>query len=435
MVRLALSNTLLGVPFVVLLSSLSGCTQLPTTPTVPGPVVLVPDRSNAVARWHDIGAATVVATVATMATEAEKYAAFPADMATMHLAMYDAAMAIDRRYQPYLHAPATVVAEASLDAATAAAAYQVLRTLFPNRSSLYQSAYDEFMAAIPDGASKTRGVETGNAAATVHLKRRSLDGRGKTLDPYVEHPAPGRYRGKNPVNRHWIAIRPFTLTSVAQFRPGPPPALTSAQYAADFNEVKNLGGTTSTLRTPAQQETAFFHSEAPGSYFTRNFGRFARTTDDPVEAARLMAAIYANYADAIAACLDAKYHYDTWRPQTAIPMAGDDGNPATDPDAAWKPLYPTPNHPEYPAAHSCSSGTMGELLRLYYGTDRVSFTWTSKNSDIVRTYSNVDALSEESTWARIHGGMHFRYSTSAGIELGKQVARWTMAHAFKPAPK
>lgn len=434
MARIALSKTL-GLAMLVGVFA-SGCGQVPTVPAQhAGPVVLVPDQRNAVARWHDIGAATVVASVATVATEAEKYAAFPADMATMHLAMYDAVMAIDRRYQPFLYAPVVVASDASLDAATAAAAYRVLQSLFPSRSNLYQSAYDQFMAAIPDGAAKTRGIDIGTASADMHLKMRSLDGRARTLDPYVENPAPGHFRGKNPVNRHWIAIRPFNLTSVAQFRPAPPPAMNSVQYATDYNEVKELGGVVSATRTAAQQETAFFHAEAPGSYFTRNFGRFARTTGDPVAAARLMAAIYTNYADAIAACLDAKYHYDAWRPQTAIPMADADNNPATMADAAWKPLYPTPNHPEYPAAHSCSSGSLGELLRQYYGTEQIQFTWTSKNTNTTRTYANIDGLNQDSTMARIYGGMHFRFSTTAGQELGKQVARWTMEHAFKPVPR
>ncbi len=148
-----------------------------------------------------------------------------------------------------------------------------------------------------------------------------------------------------------------------------------------------------------------------------------------------MAAIYTNYADAISACLDAKYHYDTWRPQSAIPLADADANPATVADAAWTPVLPTPNHPEYPAAHSCSAATLGELLRLYYGTDKVTFTWDSNVTGTTRSYTDTDALAEESKLARIYGGMHFRYATAAGATLGKKVAGWTMQHAFQPQPK
>jgi PAP2 superfamily len=406
-----------------------------TAPAAQQRVILVADQANAVAYWHDIGAATVTAKAQAAASEAEKYAAFPADMATLHLAMYDAAMAIDRRYRPFLYAPARPEADASLDAAIGTAACEVLRALFPSRADQYGQACERFMAAIPDTPGKARGIALGTAAAAAHLERRATDGRATVLPAYEPKEMPGRFRGKEPVNRFWPAIRPFTLTAIAQFRPPPPPALDSAAYAADFNEVKELGGMASTRRTAEQLETARFHSEAPAAYFTRNFGRFARTTADTTDAARLMAAIYANYADTIGACLEAKYHYDTWRPQSAIPLADTDGNPATLADAAWKPVLPSPNHPEYPAAHSCSAATLGELLRRYYGTERVTFDWDSKATGTTRTYTDTGALADESRMARIYGGMHFRYSTAAGAELGRKVAAWTMTHAFMPQQK
>lgn len=426
---LALSQSVL---FGLVVSLLWGCSH---TPQQPGPaVVLAADKTNAVVYWHDIGAATVTAKIPATATEAEKYAAFPADMATMHLAMYDAAMAIDRRYQPFLFSPAEPTPDAAIDAAIAAAAYEVLRTLFPSRASYFQQAYDDALAAIPDSSSKARGVALGAASAAAHLQRRAADGRATVLPAYPVNTAAGRFRGQDPVNRYWPSIRPFTLSSAAQFRPPAPPALDSAQYAADYTEVKELGGKVSTRRTPEQLETARFHSEMPQAYFTRNFGRFARTTANTGDAARLMAAIYANYSDAISACLEAKYHYDTWRPQSAIPLADSDGNDATLADPAWLPALPTPNHPEYPAAHSCSAATLGELLRQYYGTDKVTFTWDNKIAGTTRTYTDTDALTEESKMARIYGGMHFRFSTAAGAQLGKQVADWTMQHAFAPCP-
>jgi hypothetical protein len=397
--------------------------------------VLVADQSNAIVYWHDIGAATVTAKAQAAATEAEKYAAFPADMATLHLAMYDAVMAIERRYRPFLFESADRASGASLDAAVGSAAYEVLRALFPSRAGEYQQAYERFMAALPESAGKKQGIALGAAAASAHLQGRATDGRATAMPGYAAREAPGRFRGESPINRHWPGIRPFTLKAIAQFRPPPPPALDSAEYAADFNEVKELGGMRSSRRTAEQLDTARFHSELPPSYFTRNFGRFARTTADPVEAARLMAAIYVNYTDAIGACLEAKYHYDTWRPQSAIPLAETDGNPATIADPEWKPVLPTPNHPEYPAAHSCSAATLGELLRQYYGTDQVTFTWDSRITGTMRTYTDTDALAEESRMARIYGGMHFRYATTAGVELGRKVAAWTMKHAFMPQPK
>ncbi len=189
--------------------------------------------------------------------------------------------------------------------------------------------------------------------------------------------------------------------------------------AADFNEIKELGGKFSVRRTAEQTETARFHAEP---ILSRNLGRVARTTADPIAAARLMAAIYTNHFDALSACLDAKYHYDTWRPRSAIPLADTDNNRATVADAAWTSVFHTPNHPEYPAGHSCSAGALGQLLRHYYGTGKVTFTWDSDVARATRTYASTDAFAEESMMARIYGGMHFRYATTAGTELGKNVA-------------
>ena len=400
------------------------------------PVVLASDKTNAVAYWHDVAASTVAARQQQVpSTEAERYEAFAHDMATVHLAMYDAAMAIERRYRPYLFAPARHEPGASLDAAIGSAAYEVLHALFPGRSAVYAAAHGRFLAAIPEGAAKQAGIALGKAAAAAHLERRAHDGRAEPLGSYVAQEAPGRFRGKEPVARFFPYLRPFTLTSMAQFRPPEPPALDSAEYTADFNEVRELGGMASLRRTAEQLETARFHAEGPPWYFLRNFGRFARSTTDAADAARLVAAIYTNYADAIGACFEAKYHYDRWRPQSAIALADTDGNPATIADLSWKPVLPTPNHPEYPAAHSCSAGTLGELLRQIYGTDQVSFTWDSTVTATTRAYTDTDALAAESRMARIHGGMHFRYSTTAGAELGRKVAAWTMSHAFMREPK
>ncbi|WP_182915790.1 vanadium-dependent haloperoxidase [Massilia cavernae] len=374
------------------------------------------------AYWTDVGAATVNATVATATTPEERRPTFHADLATMHLAIYDAVSAIDGRYKPYLVTPVTVAAGASTEAAASAAAYSVLRALFPNRGAHYQAAYDSYLAGIPAGDAKTRGLALGAEVGAAIVANRANDGRAIVLQPYVPGTAPGKFRGMNPVSRFSPAIRPFIMTSASQFRPGPPPALDSAVYAADFNEVKELGGTVSTRRTAEQLDTARFHTEMPPIFLTRNFGRFARTTSDVADAARLMAAIYTGFADANNACFEAKYFYETWRPLSAIPLADTDNNPATVPDPGWTPVVPTPNHPEYPAAHSCTAGFLGELLRIYYGTENVTYTLNSNVTGTTRTYTNTGAFTEECTAARIHGGMHFRYSTAAGAELGKQVA-------------
>jgi hypothetical protein len=394
-------------------------------------IILNPTNNNAVAYWHDVGTATINASAAVATTPEEQRPSFATDLATMHLAIYDAVSAIDGHYKPFLQAtPVSPATGASMDAAVSAAAYGVLRALFPNRGAQYQAAYDSYVATMPAGEAKTRGLALGAEAAAAIVANRSNDGRAVVLEPYVPGTAPGKFRGVNPVNRFFPYIRPFSMTSASQFRPAAPPAINSVAYATDLNEVKALGGAVSATRTPAQLETARFHTEAPAIFLTRNFGKFARTTADVADAARLMAIIYVGYADAIEACVEAKYFYEAWRPLSAIPLADTDDNPATVAEPGWTPSVPTPNHPEYPAAHSCTAGALGELLRQYYGTENVSFSFDSTVTGTTRSYTRTGALAEESMVARIYGGMHFRYSTIAGAELGKQVANWTLQHHF-----
>lgn len=396
------------------------------------PVTLSATSNNIVAFWTDIGAATVNTASALASTPEEARPVFQTDLATMHAAIYDAVTAIDGRYKPLIVTPKSPASGASMEAAVNAAAFGVLRALFPNRSVQYQTAYDNQIASIPAGDAKNKGLELGAEVAAAIVANRANDGRAVVLAPYAPGTAPGQFRGNNPINRFLSYIRPFTLTSPAQFRPPPPPALDSSVYATDLNEVKSLGGTTSASRTAEQLEAARFHTEPPPSFLTRNFGRFARTTDSIPDAARLMAALYVGYSDASIACFEAKYFYNTWRPLSAIPLADTDNNAATAPDPTWTPVLPTPNHPEYPAAHSCTAGALGELLQRFYGTKSVTYTFNSLITNTTRTYTSTGALTDEVATARIASGMHFRYATTAGAELGRQSVAWTMQNHFLP---
>lgn len=417
------------VPFVL---AVSACA---TPQRAAPPVTLTANQSNVVAYWNDIANKTVLATSAPAAvnsTPEEQRATFFFDVASVQVAIYDAVVAIEGRYKPFAVKPKAAAAGASTEAAVSAAAYGVLKALFPNRSGVYQPAHDQRLAALPDGPAKSMGVALGSEVAAEIVRLRANDGRGVALAPYVSGTAAGQFRAANPnpVFRHFPSIKPFALDSLAQFRPPPPPALASAVYAAAVNETRALGGATSTVRTAEQLEVARFHTEPPPPAITRNLGRFASSTANVGDAARLMALIYVSYADAIGACFEAKYHYGTWRPVSAIPMADADGNDATAPDAAWAPSLPTPNHPEYPAAHSCTSGSVGEALRSFYGTPEVTFIWDSTVTQTTRTYTGIEAFSAEAGLARIHGGMHFRYSVAAGEALGRQVARWVTQRHF-----
>ena len=308
-----------------------------------------------------------------------------------------------------------------MDAAASAAAYGVLQALFPNRSAQFQPAYASRIATIPDGDAKSRGLALGSEVAAGVVALRANDGRAVALAPYVSGTAAGQFRsvGPSPFNRQVPAIKPFSLTRLDQFRPPPPPALDGAAHATAVEETRVLGGASSAIRTPEQLEIVRFHSELPASFVTRNLGRFASSTADMVDAARLMAFIYVVHADVIGACFEAKYHYAAWRPVSAITLADTDDNDSTQVDATWTPVLPTPNHPEYPAAHSCTSGGLGETLLHYYGTHNVSFVWDSKATGTTWTYGSTDAMDDESQIARFAGGMHFAFSTGAGVELGK----------------
>jgi hypothetical protein len=395
-------------------------------------VSLVANQTNVVSYWNAIANRTVLDASAAATTAEERRPSYQVDLATVHVAIHDAVSAIDGRYEPFAITPARPGAGASIDAAASAAAYGVLRALFPSRSAQYQAAYDGRIAAIADGAAKRLGLALGSEVAAGVVRLRADDGRSVILPPYVSGSAPGQWRSASPTpfNRHVPYIKPFALMRLDQFRPPPPPALTSAAYAAAFQQSKASGGTLSGGRTPEQLEIARFHTEAPGPFVTRNLGRFASTTADVAEAARLMAFIYVVHADAIGACFEAKYHYAAWRPASAIVLADTDGNDATASDAAWTPVLPTPNHPEYPAAHSCTSGGLGETLLQVYGTHHVAYLFDSTVTGTQRAYVSTDALDEESRIARIYGGMHFGYATDAGVQLGVRVAQWVAAHHF-----
>lgn len=394
-------------------------------------LTIVPLGPNAVSTWADIAARTINASSPVQTTAEERRTAYTSDMATVQVAVFDALAAIDGRYRPDAATPVDAAPGASMPAAIAAATRGVLRALFPNRSDQFEPDYARVVGAIPESDAKTRGIAIGSQAAAVVVARRADDGRSVVLAPYVPGSEPGKFRGTDPLNRFLPFIKPFALTRIDQFRPGGPPALSSVAYAADFAETKSLGGLTSTTRTADQLEAARFNTETPSLYTTRNIDRLAQSTSDLPEAARLLALMYVVLADTTNACFEAKYHYAFWRPLSAIALADRD-DPATPGDPAWKPVLPTPNHPEYPAAHACTAGGVAETLHQFFGTTRIAFSFDSTVTGTTRHYASLDAYRSEDQMARIAGGMHFRSSTADGLLLGTQVAQWTAARYFRP---
>ena len=397
----------------------------PVTITVAGP--------SAVSTWNEIASATVNVPGAATGTPEEQRPNYAADLATVHVAIYDAVMAIVGTHQPYAIIPPSAAADASQEAAVASAAYRVLLGLFPARTAQYQAAYDAYIAALPDSPAKTKGIVIGAEAAAGTLALRANDGRSVVLAAYVAGTGPGQFRGLNPVNRNGPYIKPFALTSNAQFRVPPPLALTSAAYAADLNETRTLGSATSTTRSADESQLALFGTSSPPLYWEANLRVFATTGRSLAEHARLMAMVWVAQNDAGNACFESKYFYERWRPSSAITLADTDGNAATDVDAAWVPVVPTPNHPEYPAAHSCISGAMAGILSAYYGTPNITFDFVGAGpaTGITRHYTSMPAMTQEIQTARIAGGMHFRTSAVEGEALGRNVAQWIVANRFK----
>ncbi len=396
------------------------------------PVTITVTGSNAVAYWNDIATTTInVAATPGTGSAAEQRPISAVDLATVQLAVYDALMAIGGAYKPYAITPVADASGASQEAATSAAAYGVLKGLYPNRGAQYQTAYDSYIAGIADGDAKTKGVALGAEVAQKMLALRGDDGRSVVLAAYVPGTAPGQYRGTNPINRFEPFVKPLTLTSAAQFRATAPVALTSAAYATDYDETRTLGGTVSTSRTDAQLVIARFHTEPPPAFWPRNLRNFGMTDGTLANHARVLAMLFTAEADAEIACFESKYFYQAWRPLSAIPLGDTDGNAATNPDTSWTPVLPTPPHPEYPAAHACVSSAVVTALNAYYRTDQITFSFDSKVTGTSQTFTTTQALIDNVFTGRIAGGMHFRSSLQAGQALGASVGQWVVQKNFQ----
>ena len=432
-------GTLLGISTCGLLISACGGSDDGSSqpPSIQLTAVTVPytngvtTTANPVAYWNKIATDTIIVAPATTGTLEERSPSAFFDLATVHVAIYDAVNAIVATHKTFKATPVTAAAGASQEAATAAAAYGVLKGLFPARTGQYQVAYDDFVAAIPAGDDKTRGIAVGTEVATTIVALRANDGR---LPPvaYTAKTGPGNFRGVNPIGTTNALVRPFALTIASQFRAAAPPALDSAAYAVDFNESLAWGSNTSTLRSADQLEAARFHTENPSLLVTRNYRAFAIDSRSLADNARGMAMLWVTLADVTIACFESKYFYEFWRPTSAIRFADTDGNAATTMDAAWTPVVTTPNHPEYPAAHNCTNGAALAALKAHFGTNQISFSFGSTVTNTVRQYGVPDDMLNEITLARIHGGMHFRNSTVQGGVLGKNVGEWVAKNYFQP---
>ena len=235
----------------------------------------------------------------------------------------------------------------------------------------------------------------------------------------------------------WLAVmRPFAIETPSQFRADGPPALGSAEYAADFNETKRMGSLNSTERTPEQTSLARFYFDVTTLQEAKALRLLAANRDlSTADAARLYAQVYVSVADALIAGWDSKLHYGFWRPVTAIRNADTDGNPDTEADPTWSPLTSTPSHPEYPSAHAFISNAFTESLRQFFGTKKLSVTIDSVTTGTSITYESTDAIGKDINDARIYAGFHFRTACVHGAIIGDKVARYVARNFFQTVRK
>jgi len=350
--------------------------------------------------------------------------------AMAHIAMLDAIRAASASAQP-----------ANVDAAVAAAAHDVLASAFaPFGPNSFSSIYQGELAAIPDGPAETRGVSFGQAAAATMLATRAGEDIFAALGaPYTPGTRPGDYQATPPAGvvagAGWSRLKPFVVRSSKQFRaPRPYSSLRSLEYAMDVNEIEVLGKAFDSGRTPDQTAIAFYWYEN-SSFAWNRIARQVATRLSLLENARLYAALNAAISDAYMTSLESKFHYNFWRPITAIRAADSDSNPLTQADGNWEPAFATPPVPDYPSAHSAAGAAAAEVIDAFAGPGR-RFTHVSTTGPIsgvpgaeTRSFSSVQKAANENAYSRMLVGIHFRRACTAGLEQGREVGRYVLGHA------
>ena len=397
-------------------------------------------RADAVTDWNNIANTAIFSTGPT---------AHSAVLSTAMVqgAVYDAVNAIAGGYDPYLPTPAADPMY-SMDAAAATAAFRVAAALVPSQASALQLKYDASIAAITtSAAAKAGGIVVGERAAAAMLSARANDGRGGPFT-FVFGTTPGAWRTSPPLfgvdPTPWVGnVTPFMLPNAEMLRSRGPNALKSRAYAEDFNEVKSLGSLTSTMRTADQTMAAIFWQAQPGGLYggvMRSLS--ARYGLSTAQNARLFAMASLAAADGAIACWNDKYYWNFWRPIDAIHEAASDGNPRTEADPNWKPLFDpstatvpalsTPAFPDHPSGHSCVSGATLTAMRAFFHTDKIAFDIVSPRFPTQpRHYTSFSQALAEVVDARVWGGIHFRTADEQGALIGKKVAHWERKHFFQ----
>jgi hypothetical protein len=348
-------------------------------------------------------------------------------MALVQTAVADAVFAVQGHRSK---APA-----AAVDAAVAAAHRAVLGKLLPAQQASIEATYQAALASLPDGPARAAGIAAGEQAAAAVLARRADDAPA-AVDTSRPHAAAGAYVPTAALAApHWPQRKPWLMANVAQFRPAAPPALTSEAWARDYNEVKALGGKTSTRRSTEQTEIArFWEYSLPPIYHGVLRSVALQPGRDVARNARLFAAAAQAMDDALIGVFEAKYHYNFWRPATAIRNADIDGNDATQREPGWASLIDAPMHPEYPSGHSILAASLGTVLKADIGAGPMPPLATSSPSakGATRRWASVDEFVQEVSDARIYGGIHYRSATDSGAAMGRRIGELAVDRLLQP---
>ena len=355
-------------------------------------------------------------------------------LAMLHVAMFEAVNAIERRYAPY---KLTLAADrdTSKEAAAAAAGYHILAALYPDQKADLDATLVTMLAGVAEGSAKTKGIDLGKKAAAEIIALRANDG-ADAPESYRPHTGPAVYIPTTiPVFSTAGAMMPWSMTSGSQFRPAPPPALTSETWTRDLNEIRELGRHNSTIRTAEQTTIGRFWLLTGARTYNPIVRQVAKAKDmDVVDCARLFALVSIAGADAYISVFDGKYAYNLWRPVTAIRNADQTNNPATPRDPTWLPIGDTPMHPEYPCAHCITSGAVSAVLQGVAGDEVGEITLTSPTSPgVVRKWTRLQDYRDEVSLARIYAGFHYRFSTEAGKEMGQKIGAQAVATLLRRA--
>jgi hypothetical protein len=358
--------------------------------------------------------------------------------AITHAAIFEAVNAITGQYQPYL---GTIQAPpgASPEAAAVAAAHAVLLHYFPTQETLLSVRRADSLGAIADGQSKTDGIAVGEAAAAAMIALRANDGSSppQFYLPLSSNAGEWQLTPACPAAGgllfHWQNVTPFGIQSGSQFRSAPPPALTSSTYTKDYEEVKIFGAADSFLRAPDRSDVAQFYNVVLAvPVWNRVAQQLAVTYGSSLaENARAFALINMAISDGLVASMDTKYHYNLWRPETAIRHADADGNPATDPDTAFTPLIATPCFPSYPSAHASASYAARRVVQEIWGAAGHSIELNAPSLNLTLQYTTLKQITSDIDDARVYGGIHFRFDQEAGARQGWRISDYIMSNRLQ----